>query len=98
MVILLSRIAYTGYEACPLFGKLNKEVLIMIKVSGPVPYGNCEIRDKIGNTTVIISTDYVKGISQEEIQRRYEAVQKAYFEIEGARAIYELKQKRLKEK
>lgn len=61
----------------------------MIKVTGPVPYGNCAIRDKIGNAKIIISTDCIAGISQEEINRRYQATQEVYGEIEETRALYE---------
>lgn len=61
----------------------------MIKVMGPVPYGNCAIIDKVGNAKIIISTDYVEGVSSEEINRRYQATQRVYGEIEEARALYE---------
>lgn len=56
---------------------------------GPVPYGNCKIRDNIGATKIIISTDYVEGKSEEEINRRYMTIQDIYGAIESGHAIGE---------
>lgn len=65
----------------------------MSRTTGPVPCGNRKIFDKIGNVRIYISTDLIEGISQEEINRRYKAVQDVYGEIESSRAICEARRK-----
>lgn len=54
-----------------------------------VPYGNCAIRDKIGNARVIISTDCIIGKTDEDFQKIYKEIQDFYLRTEQQRAIRE---------
>lgn len=56
---------------------------------GPIPYGNCAIRDKIGNATVICSTDNIIGKSKEDFQPRYDRIQQIVYQNELAKHLRE---------
>ncbi len=56
---------------------------------GPVPYGNCAIRDTIGNTKIIISTDNLIGKTQADFQKIYDRTQEIYLNAERARFLRE---------
>lgn len=58
---------------------------------GPVSYGDCAIRDTVGNAKIIISLDFVKGASPDEIARRYRKVQETVGAFERQRAIREVR-------
>lgn len=60
-----------------------------------VPYGNCKIRDKVGNTTIIISTDNIEGKTSADFEARYKRIQDIVYTAEYSRALRNKRRKAL---
>lgn len=52
------------------------------KALNRVDYGNCKIKDKIGNTRIIISTDNLDKKTDEDFKKSYDRIQQIVYNAE----------------